>query len=117
MLLQIHRCKCSQLLGNSSRILMKTNFSTEVSKNSESINKLPTNPVFPTKKRGTGEPFSFVDYKKVYCKAGDGGRGSVSFLREKYVEFGGPDGGNGGNGGHIVFKGKPKFFLNCLVFR
>ncbi|KAF1591554.1 UNVERIFIED_CONTAM: Mitochondrial ribosome-associated GTPase 2, partial [Eudyptes robustus] len=46
----------------------------------------------------------FVDYRRVYCKAGNGGNGSVSFLREKFVEFGGPDGGNGGNGGHVLFK-------------
>ncbi|CAD5205389.1 unnamed protein product [Bursaphelenchus okinawaensis] len=70
--------------------------------------ELPKTPTFPTKKRGTGEPFSFVDYRQVYCQAGNGGNGSVSFLREKYVEFGGPDGGNGGNGGHVLFKADDK---------
>ena len=43
----------------------------------------------------------FLDQCKIYIKAGDGGRGSSSFRREAYVEFGGPDGGDGGNGGHV----------------
>ncbi|MEM5516469.1 GTPase ObgE [Henriciella sp. AS95] len=43
----------------------------------------------------------FLDQTKIYIKAGDGGRGSSSFRREAYVEFGGPDGGDGGRGGHI----------------
>lgn len=46
---------------------------------------------------------SFIDEIKIYVKAGDGGNGHVSFRREKFIEFGGPDGGNGGNGGDIVF--------------
>jgi GTP-binding protein len=44
----------------------------------------------------------FLDQAKVYIKAGDGGGGAVSFLREKFVEFGGPNGGNGGRGGDVV---------------
>lgn len=45
----------------------------------------------------------FLDEAKIYLKSGDGGPGCVSFRREKYIEFGGPDGGNGGRGGDIVF--------------
>jgi GTP-binding protein len=44
----------------------------------------------------------FLDQAKVYIKSGSGGAGAVSFLREKFVEFGGPDGGNGGKGGDII---------------
>ncbi len=46
----------------------------------------------------------FLDLAKVYLKAGDGGNGCVSFHRAKYIEFGGPDGGDGGRGGHIYLK-------------
>jgi len=45
----------------------------------------------------------FLDQAKIYLKAGDGGSGSASFRREKFIEFGGPDGGDGGHGGSIVF--------------
>jgi GTPase len=44
----------------------------------------------------------FVDKVKIHVRAGDGGNGSVSFRREKYVDRGGPDGGDGGDGGDIV---------------
>ena len=44
----------------------------------------------------------FLDQAKVYVRSGDGGNGAVSFRREKYVEFGGPDGGGGGKGGDVV---------------
>lgn len=43
----------------------------------------------------------FLDQAKVFIKSGNGGAGSISFRREKYVEFGGPDGGSGGNGGNV----------------
>ena len=45
----------------------------------------------------------FLDQAKIYIKAGDGGSGSASFRREKFIEFGGPDGGDGGRGGSIIF--------------
>ena len=46
----------------------------------------------------------FLDQVKIYIKAGDGGSGSPSFRREKFIEFGGPDGGDGGKGGSIILK-------------
>ncbi|MBR5309300.1 MAG: GTPase ObgE [Clostridia bacterium] len=45
----------------------------------------------------------FIDKVKIYVKSGNGGNGSVSFRREKYVSHGGPDGGDGGHGGNIIF--------------
>lgn len=55
----------------------------------------------------------FVDIVKISIKAGDGGNGAVSFHREKYVNAGGPDGGNGGKGGDIVFQAKDS--LSTLI--
>ena len=43
----------------------------------------------------------FLDQAKIYVKSGDGGAGAVSFRREKYIEFGGPNGGDGGRGGDV----------------
>jgi GTPase len=55
----------------------------------------------------------FLDQCKIYLKSGDGGRGSMSFRREKFIEFGGPDGGDGGKGGDIVFLALDN--LNTLI--
>jgi GTP-binding protein len=55
----------------------------------------------------------FLDQCKIYLKSGDGGRGSASFRREKFIEFGGPDGGDGGRGGDIVFATSDD--LNTLI--
>lgn len=55
----------------------------------------------------------FLDQAKIYIRSGTGGPGAVSFRREKYVEYGGPDGGNGGKGGDIVFEAVPG--LNTLI--
>ena len=55
----------------------------------------------------------FLDQAKINLKAGDGGSGSASFRREKYVEFGGPDGGDGGDGGSILFEAERN--LNTLI--
>ena len=46
---------------------------------------------------------NFVDYVKIFARSGHGGGGSTHFRREKFVAFGGPDGGDGGRGGNIVF--------------
>lgn len=55
----------------------------------------------------------FLDSAKIYIKAGDGGRGCISFRREKFIEFGGPDGGNGGEGSDVYFKAVGN--LNTLI--
>jgi GTP-binding protein len=55
----------------------------------------------------------FLDQCKIYLRSGDGGDGVVGFRREKYIEFGGPDGGNGGRGGDVVFEAQAN--LNTLI--
>mgnify|MGYP001175758781 CR=1 FL=1 len=55
----------------------------------------------------------FLDQAKIYIKAGNGGSGSSSFRREKYIEFGGPDGGDGGDGGSIILESERN--LNTLI--
>lgn len=53
---------------------------------------------------------NFVDYVKIYARSGDGGAGSMHFRREKFAEFGGPDGGDGGRGGHVILRGNSQFW-------
>ncbi len=53
---------------------------------------------------------NFIDYVKIHCKSGNGGAGSVHFRREKFVDKGGPDGGDGGRGGHIILKGNKQLW-------
>ena len=55
----------------------------------------------------------FLDQAKIYIKAGNGGSGSASFRREKFIEFGGPDGGDGGDGGSIIIESDRN--LNTLI--
>lgn len=55
----------------------------------------------------------FLDQAKIYVRSGDGGDGVVAFRREKYIEFGGPDGGDGGRGGHVYFRAVNS--LNTLI--
>lgn len=53
---------------------------------------------------------NFVDYIKLNCKSGHGGAGSAHLHREKFIEKGGPDGGDGGRGGHIILKGNSQLW-------
>ncbi len=55
----------------------------------------------------------FLDSAKIWVKSGDGGDGACSFRREKFIEFGGPDGGDGGRGGHVIAVADPD--LNTLI--
>ena len=55
----------------------------------------------------------FLDQAKIYIKAGNGGSGSASFRREKFIEYGGPDGGDGGDGGSIILEAERN--LNTLI--
>ena len=55
----------------------------------------------------------FLDQVKIFIKAGNGGDGSPSFRREKYIEFGGPDGGDGGKGGSVILQSEQN--LNTLI--
>jgi GTP-binding protein len=55
----------------------------------------------------------FLDQAKIYLRSGDGGDGVVAFRREKFIEFGGPDGGDGGKGGDIIFEAAQN--LNTLI--
>jgi len=55
----------------------------------------------------------FLDQAKIYCRSGDGGDGVIAFRRERFIEFGGPDGGDGGRGGNIEFEAVQN--LNTLI--
>lgn len=61
---------------------------------------------------------NFVDYVKLHLKSGKGGQGSAHMRREKYIEKGGPDGGDGGRGGHVIIKGNKNLWtLYHLKFK
>ncbi|OJU54922.1 MAG: GTPase ObgE, partial [Bacteroidales bacterium 45-6] len=53
---------------------------------------------------------NFVDYIKIFCRSGKGGRGSTHFRREKYIPRGGPDGGDGGDGGHVILRANRNYW-------
>jgi len=53
---------------------------------------------------------SFVDYVKIFCRSGKGGKGSTHLNRAKYVPRGGPDGGDGGRGGHVILRGNSNYW-------
>ena len=53
---------------------------------------------------------NFVDFVRVFCASGNGGKGSTHLHREKFVAKGGPDGGNGGHGGHIILRGNSQYW-------
>lgn len=53
---------------------------------------------------------NFVDYVKIFCRSGKGGRGSTHFRREKYIPKGGPDGGDGGDGGSVILRGNRNYW-------
>src|SRR5260221_1902241 len=55
----------------------------------------------------------FLDQAKIFVKSGDGGAGACSFRREKFIEFGGPDGGDGGRGGDVIVEAVAN--LNTLI--
>ncbi|HAR21188.1 MAG TPA: GTPase ObgE [Cryomorphaceae bacterium] len=53
---------------------------------------------------------NFIDYVKIYCKSGRGGRGSTHLLRNRMTSKGGPDGGDGGRGGHVIIRGNAQMW-------
>ena len=60
---------------------------------------------------------AFIDKAKIYIKSGNGGHGALSFRREKFVEYGGPNGGNGGKGGDVIFRGNKGIHYNIIPVR
>jgi GTP-binding protein len=65
---------------------------------------------FVAYKRNRMASSNFVDYVKIFCRSGNGGAGSAHFRREKFVAFGGPDGGDGGRGGNIILRGNSQYW-------
>jgi GTP-binding protein len=53
---------------------------------------------------------NFVDYVKIFCRSGKGGAGSMHFHREKFIQKGGPDGGDGGRGGHVILRANKNYW-------
>ena len=53
---------------------------------------------------------NFIDYVKIYCKSGRGGKGSTHLLRNRMTSKGGPDGGDGGRGGHVIVRGNSQMW-------
>ena len=53
---------------------------------------------------------NFVDYVKIFCRSGKGGRGSAHLRHDKYIPNGGPDGGDGGKGGSVILKGNRNYW-------
>lgn len=53
---------------------------------------------------------NFIDYVKIFCRSGKGGRGSAHLRRDKYIPNGGPDGGDGGHGGSVILKGNRNYW-------
>ncbi len=61
---------------------------------------------------------NFVDYIKIHAESGNGGSGSMHLHREKYIDKGGPDGGDGGRGGHVIVRGNTNMWtLYPLKFK
>src|SRR3569623_2197971 len=73
----------------------------------------PYSPIIARRCRPGSAEMHFLDQAKIFVRSGAGGPGAGSFRREKFVEFGGPDGGDGGKGGDIVFEAVPG--LNTLI--
>lgn len=53
---------------------------------------------------------NFVDYVRIFCASGNGGKGSMHLRREKFIPKGGPDGGDGGRGGHVILRGNSQYW-------